>query len=152
VAREVAADGVTVNAVGPGVVVTWARYAGIVSSKGEPITEHGPGLRDDGARVCSIADALDVVGERYSLLILRELGFGVTRFSDIRHNTGAPRETLSIRLRKLEDAGVITRRRYSEHPPRDEYLLTDAGEALTPILRQLREWGEQHAVPPQRDA
>jgi DNA-binding HxlR family transcriptional regulator len=89
-----------------------------------------------------------VVGERYSLLILRELGFGVTRFSDIRHNTGAPRETLAIRLRKLEDAGVITRRRYSEHPPRDEYLLTDAGQALTPILRQLREWGEQHAAPP----
>jgi DNA-binding HxlR family transcriptional regulator len=98
--------------------------------------------------VCSIADALDLVGERYSLLILRELGFGVSRFTDIRHNTGAPRETLAIRLRKLEQAGVITRRRYSEHPPRDEYLLTDAGMALGPILRQLRGWGERYAGPP----
>jgi DNA-binding HxlR family transcriptional regulator len=115
------------------------------------MAERGPGWRDDAPRVCSIADALDVVGERYSLLILRELGFGVTRFSDIRHNTGAPRETLAVRLRKLEDAGVITRRRYSEHPPRDEYLLTDAGEALIPILRQLRQWGEQYAASP-RDA
>jgi DNA-binding HxlR family transcriptional regulator len=85
------------------------------------------------------------VGDRYSLLVVRELGFGVHRFSDIRHNTGAPRETLVNRLRKLEQAGVITRRRYSEHPPRDEYLLTDAGTSLLPVLRQLREWGERHA-------
>jgi DNA-binding HxlR family transcriptional regulator len=112
--------------------------------------DRGPGLREDAPRICSIADALDIVGERYSLLILRELGFGVRRFNEIRHNTGAPRETLAIRLRKLEETGVITRRRYSEHPPRDEYLLTDAGAALLPILRQLREWGEQFATP-QRD-
>jgi DNA-binding HxlR family transcriptional regulator len=118
-----------------------------VSPKAEPTLDHGPGLRPDAPRICSIADALDLVGERYSLLILRELGFGVNRFSDIRHNTGAPRETLATRLRKLEDAGVITRRRYSAHPPRDEYVLTDAGEALLPVLRQLREWGEQYAPP-----
>jgi DNA-binding HxlR family transcriptional regulator len=118
-----------------------------VSTKDEPTTDRGPGIRDDAPRICSIADALDIVGERYSLLILRELGFGVHRFSDIRHNTGAPRETLAIRLRKLEETGVITRRRYSKHPPRDEYLLTDAGAALLPILRQLREWGEQFATP-----
>jgi DNA-binding HxlR family transcriptional regulator len=105
-------------------------------------------LRPDAPRVCSIADALDVVGERYSLLILREIAFGVHRFSEIRHNTGAPRETLAIRLRKLEDAGVITRRRYSEHPPRDEYVLTDAGVALVPVLGKLREWGEEFASAP----
>jgi DNA-binding HxlR family transcriptional regulator len=98
-------------------------------------------------RICSIADALDVVGERWSLLIVRELGFGVRRFKDIRTNTGAPRETLALRLRKLEDAGVIERRRYSDRPPRDEYLLTDAGRALLPVLRALREWGERHATP-----
>ena len=121
-----------------------------MSPQVEPSLEHGPGLRPDAPRVCSIADALDLVGERYSLLILREIGFGVHRFNDIRHNTGAPRETLAIRLRKLEDVGVISRRRYSEHPPRDEYLLTEAGEALMPVLRQLRGWGERFAAVPRR--
>jgi DNA-binding HxlR family transcriptional regulator len=121
-----------------------------VSPQVEPSLEHGPGLRPDAPRVCSIADALDLVGERYSLLILREIGFGVHRFNDIRHNTGAPRETLAIRLRKLEEVGVISRRRYSEHPPRDEYLLTEAGEALMPVLRQLRGWGERFAAVPLR--
>lgn len=89
------------------------------------------------------------MGERYSLLIVRELGGGVTHFNEIRHNTGAPRETLANRLRKLEAVGVITRRRYSEHPPRDEYLLTDAGRALGPVLEDLRLWGELHARPAQ---
>ena len=98
-------------------------------------------------RICSIADTLELIGDRYSLLILRELAFGVTRFNDVRHTPGAPRETLSARLRKLEDSGLITRRRYNERPPRDEYLLTDAGEALVPVLRSLREWGERHATP-----
>jgi DNA-binding HxlR family transcriptional regulator len=121
-----------------------------VSPQAEPSLDHGPGLRPDAPRVCSIADALELVGERYSLLILREISFGVHRFNDIRHNTGAPRETLAIRLRKLEEVGVISRRRYSEHPPRDEYLLTEAGEALMPVLRQLREWGERFAVLPRR--
>jgi DNA-binding HxlR family transcriptional regulator len=97
-------------------------------------------------RVCSIADALDVVGERWSLLVLRELGFGVHRFKDIQVNTGAPRETLALRLRKLEDAGVIERRRYCDHPPRDEYMLTPAGRDLLPVLGALREWGERHVT------
>jgi len=98
-------------------------------------------------RVCSIADALELVGERWSLLVVRELGFGVRRFTDIQVNTGAPRETLAQRLRKLEEAGVVERRRYSEKPPRDEYLLTPAGEGLLPVLAGLREWGERHATP-----
>ena len=98
-------------------------------------------------RECGIADALDVVGDRWSLLILRELGFGVYRFNDIRANTGAPRETLATRLRELEEAGVIARRRYSEHPPRDEYVLTDAGNAIKPALRALRKWGDEYARP-----
>jgi DNA-binding HxlR family transcriptional regulator len=97
-------------------------------------------------RVCSIADALQIVGDRWSLLVLRELGFGVGRFNDIRLNTGAPRETLSLRLRKLEEAGVIERHRYSEHPPRDEYRFTEAGEAIKPVLGSLREWGEKYAT------
>ncbi len=98
-------------------------------------------------RVCGIADALGVVGERWTLLVLRELGFGVHRFNDIQTNTGAPRETLALRLRKLEDAGLIERRQYSEHPPRDEYFLTAAGKEIAPVLTALRQWGERHATP-----
>lgn len=69
------------------------------------------------------------------------------RFNDIQTNTGAPRETLALRLRKLEDAGLIERRQYSEHPPRDEYLLTAAGKEIAPVLTALRQWGERHATP-----
>ncbi len=119
-----------------------------VSSIVEPDEDHGPGLDGGGPRVCSVADALAIVGDRWSLLVLREIGFGVRRFTDIRRNTGAPRETLALRLRKLEAAGVIGRRRYSEHPPRDEYVLTPSGEAVAPILGALREWGERHAGGP----
>ncbi|MCD2193870.1 helix-turn-helix transcriptional regulator [Actinomycetospora endophytica] len=98
-----------------------------------------------GPRVCGIADALTLVGDRWALLALRELGFGVGRFNDIQVNTGAPRASLSARLRSLEDSGLVERQRYSEHPPRDEYLLTDAGRELMPVLGELRAWGEKHA-------
>jgi DNA-binding HxlR family transcriptional regulator len=97
--------------------------------------------------VCGIADALELVGDRWALLALREIGFGVTRFNDIQVNTGAPRASLSARLRGLEAGGLIERRRYREHPPRDEYRLTDAGRDLGPVLRELRIWGERHASP-----
>jgi DNA-binding HxlR family transcriptional regulator len=111
-----------------------------VSPESEPTNRRAP-------RVCSIADALEVVGERWSLLVLRELSFGVHRFKDIQVNTGAPRETLALRLRKLEEAGVIERRRYCDHPPRDEYVLTAVGRDLEPVLIALREWGERHVTP-----
>ncbi len=96
-------------------------------------------------RVCPIADALEIVGERWSLLILREIGLGVHRFKDIQVNTGAPRETLALRLRKLEEACVIERRRYCDRPPRDEYLLTASGGELAPVLAALHTWGERYA-------
>jgi DNA-binding HxlR family transcriptional regulator len=112
----------------------------------EPTVDLGPGLEVPGApRVCSIARALELVGDRWSLLVLREINFGVRRFNDIRRNTGAPRDTLTTRLRELEEHGVIERRRYSEHPPRDEYVLTEAGNAITPVLRSLRQWGDRFA-------
>ncbi|WP_285587351.1 helix-turn-helix domain-containing protein [Herbidospora sp. NBRC 101105] len=111
-----------------------------MSQKNEPTNLGAP-------RVCSIADALEIVGERWSLLVVRELGFGVHRFKDIRVNTGAPRETLALRLRTLEEAGLIERRQYCDRPPRDEYLLTAAGRDLFPVLAALREWGERHATP-----
>lgn len=79
--------------------------------------------------------------------MLRELGFGVHRFRDIQVDTGAPRETLALRLRKLEQAGVIERRRYCDHPPRDEYVLTGPGQDLLPVLAALRERGERYVSP-----
>jgi DNA-binding HxlR family transcriptional regulator len=96
-------------------------------------------------RICGISDALSVVGDRWSLLVLRELDSGVQRFNDIHTNTGAPRDRLTTRLRELEEAGLITRRRYSQHPPRHEYVLTTAGRAIGPVLRELRIWGETYA-------
>jgi DNA-binding HxlR family transcriptional regulator len=94
-------------------------------------------------RACSIAAALDVVGERWSLLVVRELSLGVCRFQEIQRNTGAPRDILTARLRKLEAQGIIERRLYQERPPRHEYVLTSAGRALSPVLLTLRAWGDR---------
>jgi DNA-binding HxlR family transcriptional regulator len=102
-------------------------------------------VRPDGTRECPIADAMELIGDRWSLLVIREIGLGVRRFTAIQRNTGAPREMLTARLRKLEDSGVITRQQYSEHPPRYDYMLTEAGQALVPVLRSLRRWGEKYA-------
>ena len=98
----------------------------------------------DGVRICPIADSLEVVGDRWSLLVLRELSLGVHRFNDIQRHTGAPRDRIADRLRSLEQSGVIERRRYSEHPPRYEYWLTPAGQDLAPVLDSLRAWGNTH--------
>jgi DNA-binding HxlR family transcriptional regulator len=98
-----------------------------------------------GVRPCPVADALGLIGDRWSLLVIREIGFGVHRFNDIQRHTGMPRDRLTDRLRKLELAGIIARRPYSEHPPRYEYLATAAGQALIPVVQALRVWGEKYA-------
>ena len=97
-------------------------------------------------RDCSVADALEVIGDRWSLLAVRELSLGVTRFNDVAANTGAPRDILTARLRKLEDQGVVRREAYSDRPPRYDYVLTEAGVALAPVLSALRRWGDEHLV------
>ena len=99
-----------------------------------------------GARPCTMAAALELVGERWSLLALRELAYGVHRFARIVAYTGAPRDVLTDRLRKLEAAGIIERRLYNEHPPRYEYHLTQAGRELFPTMISLLTWGEKWAV------
>ena len=78
-------------------------------------------------RPCSIGAALGVIGEKYSLLVLREVFFGVRRFNDMARNIGAPRDVLTARLNHLVEAGVLVKTRYSERPPRHEYDLTEAG-------------------------
>lgn len=97
----------------------------------------------EGARQCSIADALEILGDRWSLLIVRECGYGNRRFNEIQLHTGAPRNILTSRLKRMQDAGILRREIYSDHPPRYEYSLTDSGEELFPVLLAFREWGER---------
>jgi len=97
-------------------------------------------------RPCSVAAALNLVGEKWALLAVREIAFGNKRFDVIARNTGAPRDRLAARLRTLEAAGVVTRRPYSEHPPRYEYELTESGQELRAVLMALRTWGDKWAV------
>lgn len=99
-----------------------------------------------GTRSCSIAAALDVLGERWALLAIREMNYGVHRFARIAGYTGAPRNILVDRLRKLEDADIVERRQYSDHPPRFEYHLTEAGHEVLPVIQALAEWGDSWAV------
>jgi DNA-binding HxlR family transcriptional regulator len=95
-------------------------------------------------RACSIARTLELVGERWAILALREVFLGVRRFDAIQRNTGAPRDVLSARLYKLLDAGILERRQYQERPTRFEYRLTEAGRDLLPVLLTLMDWGDKH--------
>ncbi|MER6065161.1 MULTISPECIES: helix-turn-helix domain-containing protein [unclassified Streptomyces] len=95
-------------------------------------------------RPCSIADALALVGEKYSLLVLREVFLGNGRFDQLVRNIGAPRDILATRLRRLVDAGILTKRVYSERPQRFEYRATQAGLELEGVLMTLKEWGDRH--------
>jgi DNA-binding HxlR family transcriptional regulator len=97
-------------------------------------------------RRCSIAGALDVVGDRWALLVIREVSLGAHRFSEIRRGTGAPREQLTARLTALVAAGVLERRQYSASPPRWDYHLTPAGRDLRPVLLSLMQWGDRHVA------
>jgi DNA-binding HxlR family transcriptional regulator len=99
-------------------------------------------------RRCTIADTLELVGDRWSLLVLREVLLGVHRFADIAANTGAPRDVLTKRLRSLEAADVLQRRPYQQRPERFEYHPTQAGRELESILVGLREWGNRHLAGP----
>jgi DNA-binding HxlR family transcriptional regulator len=95
-------------------------------------------------RRCSIAGALDVVGDRWALLVVREVSLGSHRFSEILRGTGAPREQLTARLNALVDAGVLERKQYSASPPRSDYHLTRAGRDLMPVLQGLMQWGDRY--------
>src|ERR1022692_3454864 len=111
-------------------------------------------------RECSVARTLDIVGEKWALLAVREvfLGnrqkwallavrevfLGNRRFDEMVRRTGAPRDTLAARLRTLVGAGILERRQYCEHPARFEYRLTEAGRELYPVILTLMRWGDRH--------
>jgi DNA-binding HxlR family transcriptional regulator len=92
----------------------------------------------------SVGRALALVGERWTLLILREAFFGVRRFGQLARNLNIPRPTLSSRLRSLVDAGLLERVQYAQDPDRHEYRLTDAGRDLFPAIVALMRWGDAH--------
>jgi len=96
---------------------------------------------------CPIARAQSLVGERWTVLVIRELFMGVSRFDDIQAQTGATPQMLAARLRKLEEAGLIERRRYNARPARHEYVLTEMGLDFYPVMLTLRAWGEKWCKP-----
>src|SRR5664279_4419000 len=99
--------------------------------------------------VDSLSGVLEVVGERWALLVVREVSLGLRRFDEIQAATGAPRAVLADRLRRLTAAGILGTRGYQVpgSRSRQEYALTDAGFDLIPVLSALSDWGERHVAP-----
>jgi DNA-binding HxlR family transcriptional regulator len=100
--------------------------------------------REYETQVCSIARALEVIGERWSLLILRSVFLGVRRFDDLQAELGITRSVLTTRLAHLVDEGVLERVPYQERPTRYEYRSTPKGRELWPVLTHLMRWGDAY--------
>jgi DNA-binding HxlR family transcriptional regulator len=92
---------------------------------------------------CSMAGALELIGDRWTLLLIRDLLLGLRRYDDLRASIGIPDATLSARLKHLTEHGIVERVRYQERPPRDEYRLTAKGRDLWKVSVALREWGDR---------
>lgn len=92
---------------------------------------------------CSIAGALEHIGDRWSLLVIRDLSLGLSRYDELRARTGIPAATLSARLKHLVEKGIVEKARYQDNPPRDEYRLTAKGKDLWKVSVALREWGDR---------
>ena len=97
----------------------------------------------DGESSCSIAASLDIVGDRWTILILRDVFRGLHRYDEFRRDLDIPRAVLADRLRRLVDGGVLAKRVYQERPVRHEYRLTEMGRELSPILVGLMQWGDR---------
>jgi DNA-binding HxlR family transcriptional regulator len=95
-------------------------------------------------QVCSIARTLELIGERWTILIIRDVFLGVRRFDDFQQSLGISRGVLTGRLKRLVEEGILERRRYQEHPPRYEYRLTDKGRDLWPMTIALLKWGDRY--------
>jgi DNA-binding HxlR family transcriptional regulator len=96
---------------------------------------------------CSIAQCLEVVGEWWSMLIVRDVFLGVSRFDRLQQRLGISRNVLNERLAKLVGAGVLEKVPYSEHPRRYDYRLTERGSDLWPVLATMQRWGDKYAAP-----
>src|SRR4051794_19483216 len=96
---------------------------------------------------CAVAGALELIGERWTLLIVRDAFLGIRRFDDFQRNLGVARNVLQTRLERLVEAGILRRERYQERPDRFEYRLTSKGVDLWPVLVALMKWGDRHLFP-----
>ena len=96
---------------------------------------------------CSVAQCLEVVGEWWSMLIVRDAFLGVTRFDEFQERLGISRNILNQRLNHLVAAGILEKIPYSRHPPRYDYRLTDKGRDLWPVLTAMRQWGDRYRAP-----
>jgi DNA-binding HxlR family transcriptional regulator len=99
-------------------------------------------------QVCSVARALEVLGERWTLLIVRDALLGLRRFEEFQHSLGVARNVLTDRLNRLVDAGILHRVPYQERPRRHEYHLTPAGRQLAVPVISLMQWGDRHVAGP----
>src|SRR5438128_4908212 len=97
-------------------------------------------------QVCSIARALEIVGDRWTLLIVRDAFLGLKRFQEFETELRLPKKVLAERLQRLVDEGVLETRAYQTRPERHEYLLTEKGRGLWRVLAQLLMWGDEHYV------
>ena len=92
---------------------------------------------------CSVARTVDIIGEWWTPLIVRDAFYGHRRFEDFQRSLGIARNVLATRLERLVEAGIMERQRYEEHPPRDEYVLTPKGRDLFPIIGAILAWGDK---------
>jgi DNA-binding HxlR family transcriptional regulator len=121
--------------------VSFCNYVGVATD-----------VRDFPRNACSVASTLGVIGERWTMHVLREAFLGVRRFEDFRRNIGVARNILSDRLGTLVAEGILRRELYSEHPPRYEYRLTRKGVDLYGILIELMKWGNRWSPNPEGPA
>ena len=103
---------------------------------------------DYAGQECAVARALEVVGERWTLLVVRDLFYGIRRYSDLQKHIGLPPATLTDRLNHLIEHGVVER--VSRQGARDEYVLTPKGQTLWPVISGLAQWGNENYVQPER--
>jgi DNA-binding HxlR family transcriptional regulator len=106
--------------------------------------------RDYPTQYCSMASTLEIIGERWTILIVRDIFLGVRRFDDLQRKLGVARNILQTRLERLVDHGILVKRPYQERPVRYEYRLTTKGADLWPILVSLLQWGDRYAIDGER--
>lgn len=108
-------------------------------------TSTHPCIKNHSTKFCPIDSSLKVIGNKWSLLLIRDLSGGTRRFGELQRSlTGISPRTLSLRLEELRQADIISRKVYDEMPPKVEYQLTRKGRDLLPVLKDLYDWGKKH--------
>ncbi len=106
--------------------------------------------RDYPTQYCPVASTLEIIGERWTILILRDVFLGIRRFEDLQRSLGVARNILQARLQRMVEYGILVKRPYQERPLRHEYRLTEKGADLWPVLVSLLKWGDRYALSGER--